>query len=201
MTKVLGFAATIVFFVFASGAFAEPPEGKGNKGGFDISNLALMDSDPLGSKEVGTVIAAIDKDFVLTLLTFVDSLGTERNILLKAGKNGIQVAVGGFSPVGGWVGFEGTFCSGTAYFDPRIGLQPAFDPSVVIKSPSGSSELVLYTSADDQPVNATINSASGNIGGCGNAPSPEIVSNVVPAEILDTDLHTSFPPPYALVVK
>ena len=98
--------------------------------------------------------------------------------------------------------FDGVDCNGNAWLEALHVLSevfsPAFDAAAVVPDLQNENAPMLYTNSDDLPQDIFIVSGLSD-SGCGDAANRVI--SVVPAELLDADLHTTFPPPYTLEIQ
>lgn len=176
--------------------------GEGKQG----SNLVLMDSDE-PPKQVGMALSQRDNpNFVVTILKVFDSQGRERNILLGIQSDQIRTSQS--------ILFEERDCShsGSIWVRTNAGLQPflsIFKPGIDqtfitkgfdINDDNWGNQRRLYIITSDVAQNVVIQSKSGNIPPCVNTSQPEN-HEAFPVELLDEDLHTTFPPPDTFELK
>jgi len=179
---------------------------KGHGGGGNSSPTApvfvLMDSgNP--SKQVGEVIkvnlnaiVGIHTPTVETLVSAEDTVGTKLGIILGVFKNEIAP---NFGHVGLLIFEENdTDCDGTPWIVVQIRddgiFKELYTPSAVV---SFGNERRLYgvTSTDTQEV--TLRSFLSTSGECTVEGNPRNI-DAYPTEILDQDLHVTYPPDYSL---
>ena len=194
--RLIGIVA--LSLVVAQPAYAEHCKGQHkNDPGCEApggTDFILMDSDPAGSKQVGTIVS-MDGD-PSTIVTLVEIQG--RNVLLKVNPNEITLT--------GTVQFDEPDCDGNAFINPdeqNSGFRSstiAFTKVILAdQNAPGGSRRELWELEDVAPIDLT--AFSQLAGTCNNFVGGLLRENVVPAAFLENDLHSIFPPPYFLELE
>lgn len=156
--------------------------------------FVLLDSDPLGPKEIGTVYGIEFGFNVNTRLTVYDSFRVERSVSLTVSRFGGESI---FSSVGA-VYFLRPDCGGPPYLLEGTGFPPAFDAAAVVVG-SLDQPRPLYVAISEIPQSLRpLSVLSG--GACGNSSFGQPL-DLVPGELVDPDLLSTFPPPYRLEAR
>jgi hypothetical protein len=160
-----------------------------------------MDSDPLGSKPVGTVINFNingTNHAVQVWLQVVDSFLNPHNVVIHLVRDGF------LSLDLGKVYFELDNCDDSGRFFIRdTGFLPAVESSVLLSTPHGRTTFptpLYIAKAGSTPARRVIRSNTGpsNGGGCQNLISNE--TNLVEADLVVPNLRSIYPPPFTLEV-
>ena len=139
---------------------------------------------------VGNVIDLDRSGTVASTLVEVElSSGDRANVLLTVRQDS------GFR-ADGFLIFSGADCTGDVFVVPSAGFLPAITASAVIES-AGSK--MLYVASTDTPVSVSIRFYMGGFG-CSDLEMP-ITLDLLPAELVDSDIEMTFPPPYTLEIE
>ena len=136
---------------------------------------------------VGNVLD-VTGNAVPTLVEVELSSGDRANVLLRVSQDS------GFQFNGSLL-FSGANCTGDLFLEFG-GFLPAITTSAVIESAGAK---MLYVVTTDTPVSVSIRSVMGGFG-CFDFEEP-ITVDVFPAELVDSDLEMTFPPPYTLEIE
>ena len=189
--------ALITAFMPANAGHINGGEGHGNEKD-DAPVFVVMDSDPLGSKPVGTVInfnmGALSSQLQVWL-EVVDSLLDTRTVVVHLTRERF-VSLG---QTGGSVFFELDNCDDSGgVFITDNGFLPAVESSVLLSSqpPTADPNPLYIARVGSVPATRAIRSNTGPSagGGCQNLISNR--DNLVEAELVVPDLRSVFPPPF-----
>ena len=165
----------------------------------DCADLTCID----GPKQVGIVVD-VQMDEVLTILTFQDSLGEARSIVLAVSRAKIRA-------LGSTVWFDELDCAESASAWIRLApgdvgisagsggnfFPPAIEEYALVSDTSDPTVRSLWVATDSTVFSGeSVSTATRN--GC-ESPKAESFSGV-PAEKIVDDLHADFPPPYTLEI-
>ena len=150
-------------------------------------SFAVVDST---GSQVGSTIT-VSGNFVGIAIVLLD-VGSDRRSMITLTKAGIANGASVF--------FESTDCTGAAWIRPSFGFDPAITPSAMV--PDGDARR-LYVATGSPSVAVQTQSRLESFGGGEPATcsSSSFSGELLPAELVDFDLHATFPPPYELVIQ
>ena len=189
--KVMGAVASfaIVLCLVAGGHSRQgPPHGVPPAGPLAAIPISFVLGDGNGNI-VGNVVD-VSAGFARTLVEVELSSGDRANVLLLV-VNGF-----GFEGIGN-VFFSGPNCTGDVFIGAGS-FPPAITAAVVTGDDLGSPRK-LYVATTDTLVSATVQSSQFGFDGCFNF--PPVTTDLLPAELVDSDLEMTFPPPYTLEIE
>lgn len=179
-------------------AFASGPAKAGA-----IPDLVLVDSDPMGPKVVGHVVALTrDSENLdeLVSVTVASPLPAGQGIAIFRWSSSAQ---GGFARQGDRVWFDGPNCTGTAYIRAEYGLPGIFNAAVLRETTTGGLEPWIATSLTIET--PSLNSRLNQVGACAGV-MPAVEFDAVPAAIITdpagtpiNDIHVLFIRPFEVV--
>ena len=145
--------------------------------------FTVLDSS---DQEVGRVITTFSRSAHVLL-----EISSDRRVILQANESGIVDLRNVF--------FETPDCSGTPWIIKESGFQPASTPFSTLPTNLGRS---LYVATGSPPLEIQIQSTLTSLfGGAATCEPFGGTRELLPAELVDPDLHSTFPPPYRLVIK
>lgn len=208
----------IVALFFASPAFAEQPEDKGPVRKSDIQSFVVMDCGDGACgrepQEIGRMVSMVrhgdrrlgDEQTALTLVTITNSQGIDKEIAIAIAPSRIPYQIGNINDNGG-VFFKSTDCDISNPNEPGY-IQRAGPPffggflTIAVVGVINNSNIRFLWVATGEPEQVIVANSVRvpNEKGCQQLPEPVNV-NSHPAELVDSDLHETYKPPFTLELK